>query len=621
LKQFKYPLTGGLYVAGSDLSTYTKLLAAVDGGHAQLVGEHYTDTENGLVKVITVDVRHPYLMRAAANPQITIGREFFVTALKDYDDWPIKWWREAIQNAVDAGADVVHCEGGKLQDGTYFASCADNGRGMAEDVLVNKFLVLGGTSKEGVSTAGGFGKAKELLVLPWLEWEIHTKNLIARGSGIQYEIKPAPMREGTRIWVRMPPDRFTDAHHARSYIKRCFLPEVTFTVNEEVVEADLAPGEMVEEAPGKAAIFFEERKDKSYYLLVRAKGLFMFQTWISEAPGVLIAELLAPSIEMLTANRDGFRDDATRHMIHRLANRIAKDNISALRSKKGMIRKKYVGSGKFAAKHLLAEAMARMPTVVPDGKGRIDKESIWEVVDGVVNKPDPPARPDPGGVQPAEVVNEIKPEARPTHGERPSLVASAETSLAMIDATRFTGPDHVEAAVKQLVWEPDFFLINEIEGWKVPKKFLPETFSPSVNRLAKVWAEVCRFVLIQLGVAKPFGVGFKFSKDTEAAYLIDKDEQGTVEHWLLLNPFKDLSGRKNLYKPTNRQDLKVLYAIAIHEVTHMEDFQYHDESFAAAMTDNVAKCADGFRNISKVVAGVRMKGGIGVELRRKRRPT
>ena len=38
---------------------------------------------------------------------------------------------------------------------------------------------------------------------------------------------------------------------------------------------------------------------------------------------------------------------------------------------------------------------------------------------------------------------------------------------------KFLGPNHLEAAIKQLVWEPDWFLVNEVDGYKVPKKFFP----------------------------------------------------------------------------------------------------------------------------------------------------
>jgi len=58
--------------------------------------------------------------------------------------------------------------------------------------------------------------------------------------------------------------------------------------------------------------------------------------------------------------------------------------------------------------------------------------------------------------------------------------------------------------------------------------------------------------------------------------------------------------------------LKWLYAAAIHEATHIADnMSYHDESFAAALTRNMAKCADGYRKIRQIAAGIRTRGGGG----------
>ena len=44
--------------------------------------------------------------------QITIPREYYQTAKKTYGDynWQEAWWREAIQNSVDAGATEIYCD-------------------------------------------------------------------------------------------------------------------------------------------------------------------------------------------------------------------------------------------------------------------------------------------------------------------------------------------------------------------------------------------------------------------------------------------------------------------------------------------------------------------------------
>jgi hypothetical protein len=168
---------------------------------------------------------------------------------------------------------------------------------------------------------------------------------------------------------------------------------------------------------------------------------------------------------------------------------------------------------------------------------------------------------------------------------------------------KFLGSDHLEAALKQLVWQPDFYIVNDIEGYKVPKKFYPETMTPTVLKLAKVWVELCRYVLVQLGSSRQYGVGFHFDTTLAASYIRDGEEE-----WLMLNPHRDMRERKEIWRTTDA-DLKWLYAAAIHECTHMVDrLADHDEPFSSALTRNMAKCADGYRKIRQIAAGIKMRG-------------
>jgi len=198
-------------------------------------------------------------------------------------------------------------------------------------------------------------------------------------------------------------------------------------------------------------------------------------------------------------------------------------------------------------------------------------------------------------------------------GEEDKLqsMPSPAVATAMLDQ-KFLGPNHLEAAVKQLVWEPDFFLVNEIDGFTVPKKFFPATMTPTILKLAKTWTELCRYVMMQLGSEEHFGVGFVFSDSMAAAAITDEDREGRDERWLMLNPFKDMKSQTEVWRPAQDHDLKWIYAAAIHEATHIADrISYHDESFASALTMNMAKCADGYRKIRQIAAGIRTRGAGG----------
>lgn len=626
-------LQPGLYVAPSESPAYADVRAAIVAGVIQLAGEHYVEHEDkSLSKVTTALLPQASSIHlpVAANPSIGIGREFFVTALRDYQDWKIRWWREVVQNAVDAKATKVDLAAEQLADGSWVASCTDNGGGMDEDTLLNKFLVLGGTTKEGASgTAGGFGKAKELILLPWLEWWVHSRGVLVHGSGINYTVsRDEEHLPGTRISVRMPADKFTSHSEAIAFVEKCYLPHVDFTVNGKPVLANLVADRLIEEVPGKAGIFFTQKKDwKQNYLLVRTRRLFMFHEWIQEIEGYLLAEITAPSIEILTANRDGFRDWQVRRAISSLANRIAKDTMSALQEKRGLVRKKYKGVGKFqAARRSEADLLEAARSLVPGASGRLKGEFLDRIAERLsLESPLEPKRVD--------VIDKIHGEVPVSPESPPETVRLSEiertgstsrpaeetlhqigtpdpaTSLAILESITWQGVGHVEKAIKQIVWEPDFYVINAVEGFVVPPKFFPERMTPTISRLARVWAELCRYVLIQLGCDLPYGVGWYFHGSNRAAYQGESEDQHEFssegEHWLLLNPWKDPKTRKKLLTPTSNEDLSKLYAYAIHEVTHMANgVIYHDESFAAALTYNTALCADGFRYAKRIVRAI-----------------
>jgi hypothetical protein len=348
----------GLYVVHSGSPAYFPAIGLIEEGHAEFKGETYDDHGRTVVVSIvspsSVPVHSKRMRADGGGPtkrNITIGPEFFITALKDYDNWPLKWWREVVQNAVDAGGTNVALGAEKQPDGTMLVWCDDDGRGMDEDTIVNKFLVLGGTTKTGPSgAAGGFGKAKELILLPWVSWRIHSRDTLVEGAGIDYTTALTSARKGTRLEVVMPPDKNTDEAVALGFLQKCYLPNVNFTVNGQPASADLVGGRLVDSVPDKADLFFTPAKETQSYVYVRARGLFMLARYVGEVPGFIVVELTAPSIEILPANRDGFRDYNTAHAVDRLTERIAKDNLSALRSKQGFIRQKFEGTGRFRAK-------------------------------------------------------------------------------------------------------------------------------------------------------------------------------------------------------------------------------------------------------------------------------
>lgn len=581
----------GLYTAVSGTEAYVMLRAMIAAGDAEFVGERYLP-DSRLAVSASVGGELGAGRGYAQNPagSITIGREFFATALKDYRDWREKWWREAIQNSVDAGAHEIHLKSTDNPDGTGLVEVFDNGGGMTEDVLINKFLVLGATTKVGqAGAAGGFGKAKEMLLLPWLTWEVHSRDRVVKGAGIDYTVEPAEYLNGTRLRVLMPADQQTDASFGMNFIKKCWLPSVSFFVNDQRIKADLKPGKLIREVPDKANFYFREGGEfDTARMLIRARGLFMFDRFVGsdkDIKGNVIVELEGPSIKLLTANRDGIRDWELGNQIDAFAAEIAADVKSATRAKSGMIRQKYKGTGRHLSYAKQAEAGLIEAAGVLQRHGSADFSL------------------EPANLAQMKLLIDQLSTAPATGGGLDAGGQSAETVDVIMGGMEFKGPEHLSAALKQMAWEPDFYLINEIEGFRVPSKFKPENMPPSILRLLKTWTELCRFVLIQLGARATFGVGFHFDATTGASYLNENEE-----HWLLINPIP--YPEKRLLTPSNDEDLKWLYAAAIHECTHMADeVELHNEVFAAALTKNMARCADGYRKIRRIVRAIRWRAG------------
>lgn len=595
----------GRYVARSGSQAYQVLNAMVVAGEAKLLGERREDDGTSViaVQVGKAGVADEGSLVSAGmnrNPQIGIGAQFFSTALKTYRGWKEAWWREAIQNSVDAGATRIECECVSIDGGSVRVSVIDNGGGMDEDVLLNKFLVLGGTTKKtGSGSTGGFGKAKELLILPWLGWEIQSRDLIVTGQNISYEVSKGSDIGGTRLTVIMPGDDSTEISCAIAFVSKCFLPGVSFTFrnSDGVVSVskdsspNLAPGDVIKEVAGKAEICFAKGFEKSQRfenrMLIRAKSadgrgsLFMWDEYLpDDVKGQLICEITGPTIELLNDNRQSWRDWELENAVSKFRNQLAVDVKSALRGKEKIERVKYQGTGKFAAEDKRAQqraAAALTECIDTDYSGKPVEISAKNQA------------------QALRILESLL--GRFASGGSDSLVlmSSIDTAGAMLSAIGVAGPSQVEAIARQLVWQPDFYLYSVIPGYTIPKKFKPEGMSDAMRKLAKMWAETCRMVLANLGCTKEYGIGFVFDNGADsyggaqaASCLTDEED----ETWLLLNPFKDGASMSELLSVTSKDDLDLLLALAIHECTHMADgISYHNESFASAFTMNVAKCA------------------------------
>lgn len=597
-----------LYEACSYEDNYAELLASSIAGETELVYEQFLTHGQKCIGVTP---------SRRTNPKIEYSARKFGMILKDYSNWQTAWWREVIQNSVDAGANKVYLNAytaslEKIEEYAGYAtlpsiaqlgpiditdcavvSCSDNAGGMDERTLFDKFLTLGATGKEGEGAVGGFGIAKELILLPWIVWTVHTRNKKVVGRGLDYEVLDVPYRDGTLVEVIMPKDNYTPHYKAIDVISKSNIPNVEFVVNGESREAELKGAKLVNTLPGNLARIYHKPSGGSYHILVRVAGpkgsLFMFPVWSGiELPGTFLAEIDgSKSTEYLSTNRDGFSEEGkvVERAIQAIVTKASKDVLSFSRLFNARMSKFYDADPeqRLIARQTQADAIAQLEPI----------DTLSD--EGVINI----------SLKISQIIEQEAEADISVAGNYQVEAADRATIIDVLSNAVTQGQTSFETAAKQLVWKPDFAVVSEIDGYIPPADFFLETMSAKAAKLIKVWTELCRFVLISLNYAGPFGVGYIFSKKAGAAYQ-PKPDSDDLPGYLMLNPFKKPGIQRHPVK-----DLDWLWAAAIHECTHMVDgIEEHDEAFAAALTDNIARTRRYFKLAKKIAGGVKKVEGL-----------
>lgn len=608
---------------------YAKLNAAAIRGRIRVADTRRTGP---YTKVVLFDTAPPRGPRSKRNDgtrgTITIGRDFFRSALREYRDWQKAFWREAIQNSVDAGATHIELGIAEQPDGTFRVWCQDDGRGMDRETMVTKFLALGGSTKRDAATGqtGGFGVAKQLLILPWIAWSITSQGLRARGAGVDWVGESVPFTTGTRLEVVMAADEKVSQWNAQEVLASSTLPHVKFkfvhlradgtaAMAPVKLAAKLDAGDLVRTMPGMFDVYWNQNGEKGYYAAIRSNGLWMFNTYIGDGvEGRVTVEITGRSIDILSANRDQIRNNEVSIALSKFMTELAADTSSALAAK-GVYDRVYKSGGMMRARMPRREVEAQItesakgggmlrdatPYAAP-GAGptalRLADRSIVEVIELLSAGGAVPVS------QPADTTVVGVPGAGGAYNSRDgglSLGTAAGVSAGiMLGTTPVLGTEHAENLAKQLAWEPDFLVSAQIRGWNPPKSLLPGTMSPGALLVAKVWTELCRYALMRLNCSDAWGVGFTFNENARAEFSAYGDA-----NWVLINPFRDIRTRKTLLSPRKPEDAKRMWASAVHEVTHFANgLTTHNEVFASALTQNFATVADAWPFVEAIVEAV-----------------
>lgn len=508
---------------------------------------------------------------------VHLGDDFLCKALDDYQTWNRAWWREAIQNCVDAGATRIDMRTKTLPDGRYEVTVTDNGRGMTAEILFKKFLSLGSSGKKDTPTAtGGFGEAKRLLLFPWCQWSILTNGddgpLGVVGQGFAYKklSNVASNGRGTSLIIIMPADKHVEPADAEWFVSKCNLPGIKIYMNGTKLDADLEVGNSIDcDFEETMKLYYSPRAKTARGFFVRKNGLLMFEKFTEEntLKGVLIGEIVPPSVEVLQSNRDALRRGEWK--LDSFLQTLAKDTGSKLKKSK--------------CERTLYEGSRTMIAAVEDTQGKLF-DALSRHFSSSSNKK----------ITEQTIKDMDTAIARLPMDRRPGVMAPTPgvAGIIMKDMSR-EDTTEIEAAAKQLVWPADFYVVNDIENWKVPKWLKPDGMEVKPRKIARLWMEYCRLVLIRLGYKGQFGVGWMFSTNssekngyTMAAYTRDQGRD-----WLLLNPF--IGGNitdEKMYSIREPKHLNDLFALAVHECTHLVNgISYHDESFSSALTMNISK--------------------------------
>ncbi len=588
---------------------------------------------------ILSDTEHETL---AQNPyeRMDVAGDHWMNLVLRYANWELAWWREVVQNSRDAGATQIDLgiELGRYEDPdsgnsteAMVVTAFDNGSGMDAAILKKALLTVSGTYKT-AGSVGGFGDAKNLILFPWLGWKVETRDLLARGQadsilgGRDNIERVGSVIQGTRVTVWMPLKQTTSETYAQQLIGRSYLPGVRVRVNGKTVAADLMGGEEVAkigvvdesgQTVGEIVAHHHPNARANKGLYVRARGVFMFEEYTGDIPGVVYVDVNAPAKLAFDANRNSLVG-AARTFVGKLRTQLAKEPESLLRSKKWKAEKIYRGTGMIAVNEgRAAEVAAKAVAKVAEQLAKRQAQK----------KPPTAAEAKELADEAAKAIEEddaaAPPPVTPEEETAQRMKSSRETATRLIQhsATQATTTEQIATAVRFAMWKPDLYMANQMPFWKPPAGLEPETMEAKYIVLLRAWIEACKFGLNTLGEFRPFGVGFIMmlqdvrtpDRNYIKAPVLGAYERKDGTDWLMINPLKfetqgayDYEANSHVWVAVgDRLDMSTdegveeLCSTAIHEITHLQGFMDHDVGFASQLTRNIKAAHRGMFGLVK----------------------
>jgi len=460
--------------------------------------------------------------------QVVIGPEFFAKSFNDYNNWKWAIAREFMQNSMDCGSTAIDVSI-KEVDGNTELTVANNGSTMSRDILVNKLLSLGGSGKSFTNGAvGGFGKAKEILYYAHQGYQIHSGAIKVVGVGAGYNIEDVEYFSGTKSVITLKGDVVWDITRQFFVFANIAQWDGVLTINGEIAPTAMKKGKLRRDL-GFAKVY--TNKSFTNKVVVRIGGVPMFTEYCS-LDRCVVVELDGISVDVLTSNRDGLTYAHSREL-NAFITELAVDKRSALRNRDITRIRHYDG-------HKFRSIEANTGSSSDSGDSSVGA------------------------------------------GTRQLVLSAKAAGCAVVEKWQHDNVDSASCLSEE-------FLVKNNTEYQVPAYYLPDSkeFSAYSVKLVKIWGRLLLQLHKLFKNSDAFAVGFIFDEMAEAEY--DNTADGYGVTYFIGPAVIDKSGSfKKRFLLTERNRLLM---IALHEYLHQQ-YRYHDEDYASALTDMAAKVMD-----------------------------
>lgn len=492
-------------------------------------------------------------------PTVTVPHQFFKDERTKLYNWKPDFWRELLQNSIDAGSKNIQISLTDSEEGLLRIEFIDDGCGMTLGVLEEVYFALGATTKNDSSSIGGFGRARIMTCFGHEKYEIETLSHFVEGRGANYDIHQSnDYIDGCKVRVWM--SEITKSEmllHLHKYLGRCSLSinGIQVTIDGELFNKYLDRGRRVKEL-SFAKIYVNKATAKfTNEVIFRVNGLTMFSRYSNCNKQVIVEIDTDKARSALSSNRNGFTSEVSNE-VDRWFDELAVDDMSALR-RRTETREMFLGDGYFVSKNKKtthADGVAIQPTA--------QDHSI------AVTSADKGVR---DGLTTAPVVSDLSHSyiAEPMPGD--PFVRNL-FNVFIINETCDSSMDQIVNRYKPKNWT---YQVRSDKGENVLYKRGRESYRLLIAYKIAIQEALKVMMDIYGGDDMAWTLGWVFSDRTEGCHL---EYDGC--HIFCLNP---ADGNKSKYKLTKRADILALIAIAKHEAAHAK-FPFHNESWGNTLT-------------------------------------